>query len=63
MGLGMSIAKNIVEMMDGTISVQSEEGKGTEVTISIPFRLPGENKDSGRLSVQPGWASRTVSPP
>lgn len=51
MGLGMTIAKNIVEMMDGTISVQSEEGKGTEVTISIQFRLTGENKESVEAEV------------
>lgn len=51
MGLGMTIAKNIVEMMDGTVSVQSEEGKGTEVTISIQFRLTGENKESEEAEV------------
>lgn len=42
-GMGMAIAQNIVEAMGGTISVESAEGKGTEVTISIPFRLAGEN--------------------
>lgn len=38
-GLGMAIAKNIVDMMGGTITVQSEQGKGTEYTITIQFRL------------------------
>ena len=42
-GLGMTITKSIVEMMGGTVSVESEEGKGTEVTISLQFRLSGEN--------------------
>ena len=41
-GLGMTIAKNIVEMMDGTICVDSREGQGTEVTISLQFRLSEE---------------------
>lgn len=35
----MAITKNIVDMMGGTISVESEEGKGTEYTVSIPFQM------------------------
>lgn len=34
-GLGMAITKNIVELMNGTISVESEKGKGTEVSVVI----------------------------
>ena len=38
-GLGMSITKNIVEMMGGSIEIFSEENKGTEVVLDIDFRL------------------------
>ena len=42
-GLGMAIAKNIIDMMGGTISVQSEQGKGTEYTIDLQFRLQSDS--------------------
>ena len=38
-GLGLAITKNIVDMMNGTISVTSEEGKGSEFVVSFRFRV------------------------
>jgi len=40
-GLGMSITRNLVHMMGGTISVDSVPGKGTEVTVKLPQRTDG----------------------
>ena len=37
-GLGMAITKNIVELMNGTISVDSEKGVGTQFTLTIPLK-------------------------
>jgi two-component system sensor histidine kinase VicK len=37
-GLGLSIAKEIVEAHSGVISISSTEGRGTEVTIRLPFK-------------------------
>lgn len=41
-GLGMAITKNIVDMMGGTITVNSEEGKGSEFIVSLTFKISGD---------------------
>ena len=38
-GLGMAITRNIVDMMGGTISLTSKEGKGTEFVVTLNFKI------------------------
>ena len=38
-GLGLSITKKLMESLHGTVKFQSEEGKGSVVTLSLPFLL------------------------
>lgn len=45
-GLGMAITKNIVNMMNGTISVTSKQNVGSEFTVSFTFRTSAEGKES-----------------
>ncbi len=49
-GLGMSITKNIVDMMNGTINVSSKPGVGTEFTVELEFRLHGESLKLSEIS-------------
>ena len=37
-GLGLAISKNLVEMMDGSISVESEKGAGSEFTVTLTLK-------------------------
>ena len=54
-GLGMAIAKNIIDMMGGTIQVQTEPGEGTEFVVCVTLRL-----SSGSTEVIPELAGRTA---
>ncbi|WP_342552014.1 ATP-binding protein [Paenibacillus sp. FSL R7-0652] len=36
-GLGLTICKELLELMDGSITVESVEGKGTEFHVTVPF--------------------------
>ena len=38
-GLGLSIARNLAELMKGSIRIESQQGKGTRVTILLPHRI------------------------
>ena len=44
-GLGMAITKNIVELMDGTIEVKSEQGVGTEIRLSVTFMVDKDSRE------------------
>ncbi len=59
-GLGMAITKNIVEMMNGTISVESELGKGSEFTVELSLRLQDVEKNMEQLKELEGLRAMVV---
>ncbi len=59
-GLGMAIAKNYVDMMDGTISVESEISKGTEFAVKLEFKLQDDVKPDARLEKLHGYRALVV---
>ena len=48
-GLGMSITKNIVDLMGGTIAIESEPGKGSEFIVNLCFALSGQKVEPRQL--------------
>lgn len=49
-GLGLSISKAIVDMMGGSIAVESDSGKGSKFTISLRFKVTNETTDNKIIS-------------
>jgi len=47
-GLGMSITKNMVDLMGGSISVESEKGRGSTFTVDIPLQVAQIAADPGK---------------
>ncbi len=59
-GLGMAITKNIVDMMSGTIEVQTEQGKGTEFIVRLPFRIQSEHQRIEKIAELEGLKALVV---
>ena len=62
-GLGMAIAKSLIDMMGGEITVHSAEGKGSEFIIDLPCKICSVSKkakDDSRSSSKPDFSGKRV---
>ena len=59
-GLGMAISKNIVNMMGGTIEIQTQKNKGTEFIIRLMFRIQSEQHRVEKITELEGLKALVV---
>ena len=59
-GLGMAITRNIVEMMGGTIKVQTEKNRGTEFIICLPLRVQTGTRREEKIAELAGLKALVV---
>ena len=59
-GLGMAITKNIVDMMGGTIQIQTKQGKGTEFIVRLPLRIQSVSHQSVKIKELEGLKALVV---
>ncbi len=62
LGIGLTLAKEVIERMGGKMYVQSEKGVGSEFSFSIPYRPAGDAKSelkpilTDQLSITHDWS-------
>ena len=59
-GLGMAITKNIVDMMGGTIKVQTAQGKGSEFIVRVPLQVQAEHRPVEKITELEGLKALVV---
>ncbi|HVN57826.1 MAG TPA: ATP-binding protein [Bacteroidales bacterium] len=63
LGVGLTLAKEVIQRMGGGISVQSEKGVGSEFSFTIPYRPAGSSrirtKDATKIMTSLDWSKRT----
>lgn len=59
-GLGLTIVRSIVDMMEGTIQVESAPGEGSRFLVTVMFRLQNDACGTGEPAVEAAFAGKKV---
>lgn len=62
MGLGLFLARAVVERLGGSLSVESEEGRGTKVRFEVPVRFREERRHAPETAAAPAAPPGSAAP-
>ena len=62
-GIGLTVTKQLVEMMDGSIVVDSAAGRGTTFWVEFPVKADAEVKKTAKRPLKPDVFSKATATP
>ncbi len=62
-GIGLTVTKQLVEMMDGSIVVDSAAGRGTTFWVEFPVKADAEVKKTAKRPLKPDVFSKVTATP